>query len=143
MSGASTPASSHGFATVLGATTGIAVHTMLVAFGISVLIVTAPALFWTLKIVGALYLVWSWAEMLRADVGSVRQRAAAQDEAEWAVLAISLAATFASLGAIALEIHSSSAPGQKVEAFRLVLAASTIVVSWLFIHTAITLHYEA
>ena len=49
---------SHGFATVLGAVTGIAVHTMLVAFGISVLIVTAPAAFWVLKIVGALYLVY-------------------------------------------------------------------------------------
>jgi threonine/homoserine/homoserine lactone efflux protein len=48
----------HGFATVLGATTGIAVHTSLVAFGISVLIVAAPAAFWALKIVGALYLVW-------------------------------------------------------------------------------------
>lgn len=49
---------SHGYATVLGAITGIGVHTMLVAFGISVLIVTAPAAFWVLKIVGALYLVW-------------------------------------------------------------------------------------
>lgn len=48
----------HGFAAVLGTSTGIAVHTTLVAFGISVLIVAAPAAFWALKIVGALYLVW-------------------------------------------------------------------------------------
>ncbi len=60
---------SHGFATVLGATTGIAVHTMLVAFGISVLIVTAPALFWTLKIVGALYLVWLAIQAIRDGGG--------------------------------------------------------------------------
>ena len=37
---------------------GILVHTALVAFGISVLIVTAPAAFLVLKIAGALYLVW-------------------------------------------------------------------------------------
>lgn len=48
----------HGFATVLGALTGIGVHTMLVAFGISILIIAAPPLFWALKIGGALYLIW-------------------------------------------------------------------------------------
>jgi threonine/homoserine/homoserine lactone efflux protein len=60
---------SHGFATVLGALTGIAVHTTLVAFGISVLIVTAPAAFWVLKIVGALYLVWLAIQAVRAGGG--------------------------------------------------------------------------
>ena len=48
----------HGFAAVLGTSTGIAVHTMLVAFGISVLIVAAPTAFLVLKIAGALYLLW-------------------------------------------------------------------------------------
>ncbi|MET3927753.1 LysE family translocator [Devosia sp. 2618] len=61
---------SHGFATVLGALTGIAVHTMLVAFGISVLIVAAPAAFWALKIVGALYLIWLAIQAIR-DSGSM------------------------------------------------------------------------
>lgn len=59
----------HGFATVLGATTGIAVHTALVAFGISVLIVAAPAAFWLLKIVGALYLVWLAIQAIRDGGG--------------------------------------------------------------------------
>jgi threonine/homoserine/homoserine lactone efflux protein len=44
--------------TMAGAMSGIAVHTTLVALGISVLIVAAPALFLGLKIVGALYLLW-------------------------------------------------------------------------------------
>lgn len=48
----------HGFATAAGAMTGIAVHTTLVALGISVLIVAAPTAFWVLKIAGALYLLW-------------------------------------------------------------------------------------
>ncbi len=73
---------SHGFATVLGATTGIAVHTMLVAFGISVLIVTAPALFWTLKIVGALYLVWLAIQAIR-DGGGILGTKAAGKQPSW------------------------------------------------------------
>lgn len=60
---------SHGFATVLGAISGIAVHTTLVAFGISVLIVAAPAAFWALKIVGALYLVWLAIQAVRDGGG--------------------------------------------------------------------------
>lgn len=59
----------HGFAAVLGTSTGIAVHTTLVAFGISVLIVAAPAAFWTLKIVGALYLVWLAIQAIRSGGG--------------------------------------------------------------------------
>lgn len=69
---------SHGFATVLGALTGIAVHTMLVAFGISVLIVTAPALFWALKIVGALYLVWLAIQAIRDGGGILVAKTAGQ-----------------------------------------------------------------
>ena len=48
----------HGLATAAGAMTGIAVHTMLVALGISVLIIAAPTLFFALKIAGAVYLLW-------------------------------------------------------------------------------------
>ena len=59
----------HGFAAVLGTSTGIAVHTALVAFGISVLIVAAPTAFWVLKIVGALYLVWLAIQAVRSGGG--------------------------------------------------------------------------
>ncbi|MDB5561803.1 MAG: hypothetical protein JWN11_1221 [Hyphomicrobiales bacterium] len=48
----------HGIATAAGAMSGIAVHTSLVALGISVLIVAAPAAFLVLKIAGAVYLLW-------------------------------------------------------------------------------------
>jgi threonine/homoserine/homoserine lactone efflux protein len=48
----------HGMFCMAGAMSGIAVHTTLVALGISVLIIAAPTLFWALKIVGALYLLW-------------------------------------------------------------------------------------
>ncbi|MBJ6988514.1 LysE family translocator [Devosia sp. MC521] len=65
---------SHGFAAVLGTSTGIAVHTMLVAFGISVLIVAAPTAFWVLKIVGALYLVWLSIQAVRSGGGLLVSR---------------------------------------------------------------------
>lgn len=48
----------HGFAAMSGAMAGILVHTTLVAFGVSVLIIAAPPLFMALKIAGALYLLW-------------------------------------------------------------------------------------
>lgn len=47
-----------GLACLAGATTGILVHTMLVALGLSALLVAAPAAFLLLKIVGAGYLIW-------------------------------------------------------------------------------------
>jgi len=65
----------HGFVTVLGALTGVAVHTMLAAFGISVLIVTAPAAFWVLKIVGAIYLLYMAFSALRSGTGLTVARA--------------------------------------------------------------------
>lgn len=65
----------HGFAAVMGTSTGIAVHSALVAFGISVLIVAAPALFWSLKIVGALYLVWLAIQAVRSGGGILVARA--------------------------------------------------------------------
>lgn len=59
----------HGFATVLGAITGIAIHTMLAAFGISVLILAAPTAFFALKIAGALYLIWLAISAIRSGTG--------------------------------------------------------------------------
>ena len=66
----------HAFATMAGALTGIAVHTSLVAFGISVLIITAPAAFWLLKITGALYLIWLAIQAIRDGGGLLVTRAA-------------------------------------------------------------------
>ena len=54
-----------GFACFAGATTGILVHTTLVALGLSALIVAAPAAFFALKIAGAGYLLWLAYQALR------------------------------------------------------------------------------
>ena len=47
-----------GTAALLGATSGVLVHSILVAFGLSALIVASPTLFFGVKIVGAIYLMW-------------------------------------------------------------------------------------
>ena len=54
-----------GFAAMAGATTGILVHTMLVALGLSALIVAAPAAFLALKVAGAGYLLWLAVQAIR------------------------------------------------------------------------------
>jgi threonine/homoserine/homoserine lactone efflux protein len=47
-----------GFMTLVGTNIGIAVHTMLVAFGVAALIVASPTAFFILKSGGAAYLLW-------------------------------------------------------------------------------------
>lgn len=47
-----------GLAAMLGASTGIVIHTLLAAFGISALIQASPNGFFVLKLVGAVYLLW-------------------------------------------------------------------------------------
>lgn len=54
-----------GLAALAGATTGIMVHTALVALGLSALIVAAPKAFLALKIAGALYLLWLAVQAIR------------------------------------------------------------------------------
>lgn len=88
------------------------------------------------------YLVTSWIQMLRAEVTSLRRRAAEQDEAEWIVLALAIVATLVSLAAIVVELQGNGAAGDgKLPPSHLALAGLTIVTSWLFMHTLITLHY--
>jgi threonine/homoserine/homoserine lactone efflux protein len=55
-----------GFACMFGAYAGVAIHTSMVALGLSALIVAAPAAFTTLKIVGAGYLVWLAVDAIRS-----------------------------------------------------------------------------
>jgi threonine/homoserine/homoserine lactone efflux protein len=54
-----------GLAALAGATAGILVHTLLVAVGLSALIVAAPKLFLALKLAGALYLAWLAVQAIR------------------------------------------------------------------------------
>jgi len=54
-----------GITAMLGTSTGIVVHTLLAAFGISALLAASPIGFLALKITGALYLMWLAIQALR------------------------------------------------------------------------------
>ena len=56
---------SAGIASMLGASLGCAVHTLLAAAGISALLAASPRAFAALKIVGALYLLWLAVDAVR------------------------------------------------------------------------------
>ena len=87
-----------------------------------------------------LYLGFAWTMMGRSGVDHMRQRAAQQDEGEFLVLSLTLAASAASLGAILAELHGvRAAPAG--ELWRVALALATILCSWFFVHTTFALHY--
>lgn len=64
-----------GFACMLGAMTGILVHTSMVALGLSALIVASPQAFLALKVFGAGYLVWLAAQAIRHGSAFTPERA--------------------------------------------------------------------
>jgi uncharacterized membrane protein len=94
---------------------------------------------WDLGI--ALYLALAYHLIAVSHVGNIRLRARVEDEGRVVILILTAAAALASLGAIVAELGSSSGNGAVKPAAHLVLAAGTIVMSWLFTHTIFALHY--
>src|ERR1051326_8427045 len=86
-----------------------------------------------------LYLALAYQMMARSDVARIRRRAANQDEGQVVMLALTVAAAVASLGAIVAELAAHS--GSAREPLQITLASGTIVLSWIFIHTIFALHY--
>jgi threonine/homoserine/homoserine lactone efflux protein len=73
-----------GVAAMLGACTGLLLHSMLVAFGLSALLVASTTAFTAIKILGAIYLVWLGFQAVRHGSaltiarGRAKQRSLAQ-----------------------------------------------------------------
>lgn len=115
--------------------------------GLAVIAILALATDWriaTIMLVGwdigiALYLVLVFVLMRRSDVHRIRHRAALQDESQLTMLALTVAAALASLGAIFAEL--GTVPGAARQPAQLILATVTIVLSWAFIHAMFALHY--
>lgn len=63
----------HGIVAIWGALTGLFAHTLLAAFGVSVLLLLAPTAFFALKIIGALYLLWLAIQAIKAGGGMTLQ----------------------------------------------------------------------
>ena len=89
----------------------------------------------------ALYLYMTIATMLPANVERIRKRAAEEDEGAFAILALSVGATIASLVAIIRLLANSKNAAGSVAAAQVVLAVTTILLSWSFMHTIFALHY--
>jgi uncharacterized membrane protein len=92
---------------------------------------------WDIGIV--FYLVLVFSVMAHADVNHIRLRAAIEDEGQVAILMLTVAAALASLGGILAQLGTSA--GATRDTFSLILAMSTTVLSWAFIHTIFALHY--
>ncbi|MCM5557752.1 DUF1345 domain-containing protein [Pleomorphomonas sp. JP5] len=88
----------------------------------------------------ALYLATTWHMMIGSDVHELRRRAAQHDEGEWTIILLSMAATLSSLVAIGAELLQAGA-GDPFRFWRAGIAALTILMSWLFVHTIMALHY--
>lgn len=84
----------------------------------------------------ALYLVLAYFMMLRCDVAHIRRSAVLQDDGRFLILMMTVLGALASLGAIVFELGAS-----KGNPAGLILATTTIVLSWALVHTAFALHY--
>lgn len=117
------------------------------ALGILVIAILYPAVDWRLatKLLVAwnlgigLYLVLVFIVMSRSDVHRIRRRAANQDEGSVALLILIVVAASASMAAIFAELGTTG--GASRQPGQLILATSTIVLSWAFIHSMFALHY--
>jgi uncharacterized membrane protein len=79
--------------------------------------------------------------MARSGVRHIRLNARVEDEGRNTILALSAASALASLGAIVVELGSSSASAGGRPPAQLALATLTIALSWAFTHTIFALHY--
>jgi uncharacterized membrane protein len=82
------------------------------------------------------YLGLAYAMMASPDIARIKRRAAMQDDGAFFILVLTASAALASLGAIVVELGSGGR-----DTAHLVLAVSTIVLSWGFTHTMFALHY--
>ena len=119
-----------------------------VAFGI-VVVIGLSQVHWRLLtklLVGwdagvALYLVLTHAVLMRCDVARIRRRASEQDEGAFAILLLTTIATLASLVAVVLELGGPKRAPNGEAAAHALLALTTILLSWAFIHTIFSIHY--
>ena len=86
-----------------------------------------------------LYLVLVYYLMATARSHEIDDRAATQDEGRIAILVLTTAAALATVGAILFEL--GSVRGSDRQLVQLLLAITTIISSWFFIHSIFALHY--
>jgi uncharacterized membrane protein len=100
---------------------------------------TRAILIWDLAC-GFFVAVTLWG-MRGRDTQALRIRAAFEDEGGAAILALTLIATAAGLGAVGAELHMAKGGGGLEKAVRVALAFGTVALSWTFVHLIFALHY--
>ncbi|CNI22476.1 putative transmembrane protein [Yersinia aldovae] len=88
-----------------------------------------------------LYLLFLWLQLLRTDPARIRKIARVQDESASMVLSIVSMSCLASILVILFELSTANQLSDSAKAFHLVLTGMTLLVSWLLLPTAFTMHY--
>jgi uncharacterized membrane protein len=88
-----------------------------------------------------LYVILAFQTMCRATIARMRKSARDQDDGAVIMLSLTLIAALTSLAAIVLELSGIKSYPHQQQVLHLILAAVTIVVSWLLVHTSFALHY--
>lgn len=92
--------------------------------------------------VGVAFYLWLTRTMMRrADVAHIRRRASQQDEGAFIILVLTIGATLASLIAIVVELGGAKQAPDGSAILAALLAMTTILLSWAFVHTIFSLHY--
>lgn len=86
-----------------------------------------------------LFLFLAFVFMRGSDTARIKRRAVAHDESKHLILVLTILAAVASVGALIAELSAAKAhPGEQ---WRVILAASTVVLSWLFVQIVFAMHY--
>jgi uncharacterized membrane protein len=88
-----------------------------------------------------LYVILTFGMMARSDVDAIRLHASSQDEGAVGILFLTVASALASLLAIVFLLGKVGMGDTPKQGSDLVLATSTIVLSWTLIHTIFSVHY--
>lgn len=89
----------------------------------------------------AVYLGLTLAMAARATAASMRRRAAREDVTRWLFLGLMAAAAFFSMFAILGPVHNAKSAAGGISVGLVALGGLTILLSWLFAHTAFAVHY--
>jgi uncharacterized membrane protein len=71
----------------------------------------------------------------------LRRRAGQQDTKFWIILAVIVVAAAASLASLAFVLQKQTDPSGAPLPIRIIVAALTLVISWIFVHTAFAIRY--
>jgi uncharacterized membrane protein len=90
---------------------------------------------------GGLYLFLAFGVMLRCPPARIKTRAALQDDSGTVILVLIVAAVLSSFMAIIGLMSESKGASDMTKHFYILLAASTIFISWMVMQVVFTLHY--